>query len=127
MAKWVVAEFIRVFHGISIDEAQALVEAISDREMPLVWETGAVSRVLDTKLTMLEKTLALLYSNSGPLSETALLASLEHSNPSAYRRDVLRKAHKARLLEYDEKAKTILISPLGSKRVEVEILPKATL
>lgn len=127
MAKWVVAEMIRIFHGITIEEARNLVEAISDREMPLIWDTGHIKRVLDIKLSMIEKTLVLLYSNSGPLSEVAILSSLEHSNPSVYRRDVLRKAHKARLLEYNEMSKSVLISPLGSKRVEMDILPKASL
>jgi hypothetical protein len=76
---------------------------------------------------MLEKTLVLLYSNPGAMEENSLLLSLEHSNASVYRRDILRKAHKGRLLEYDEKARTVLISPLGSQRVELEILPKSTL
>ena len=127
MAKWVVAEIIRIFHGISVEDAQNLVETISDREISLVWDTGAVRRVLHVGLTMLEKTLVLLYSNPGPLEENSLLASLEHSNPSIYRRDILRKAHKSRLLEYDEGSRTVLISPLGSKRVELEILPKSAL
>jgi hypothetical protein len=127
MAKWVIAEIIRIFHGIPVEDAENLVETISDREMPLVWDTGTIKRVLDTKLTMIEKTLVLLYSNSGPLAEDFLLSSLEHSNSSVYRRDVLRKAHKVRLLEYDANSKSVLISPLGSKRVETEILPKTSL
>jgi hypothetical protein len=127
MAKWVVAELVRVFYGVSTEEAQNFVETISDREIALVWDTGAVKRVLDTRLTMLEKTLVLLYSSLGPVEESRLLLSLEHSNPSVYRRDILRKAHKSRLLEYDEGARTVLISPLGSKRVELEILQKSAL
>jgi len=125
MAKWVVAELIRLFYDVSIEEARQIVETISDREMPLIWDTGSVKRVLDTNLTMLEKTLVLLYSASGPTSEGELIASLEHSNPSVYRRDVLRKSHKARLIEYDQISKMTKISPLGSRRVEVDILPKS--
>jgi hypothetical protein len=58
-----------------------------------------------------------------PLSPRFLeVSSLEHSNPSVYRRDVLRRAHADRLIEYDERTKTVKISPLGIKRVEGKIL-----
>lgn len=125
MAKWVVSELIRILHGVTLAEASDLVEALSDREIPLIWDTGSVKRVLDVKLTMLEKTLVLLYSETGPVTEANLLKSLEHSNPSTYRRDILRKAHKDRLVEYDPVAKTVKISPLGARRVETVVLPKS--
>ncbi|MGQ0661961.1 hypothetical protein [Sphingosinicella sp.] len=127
MAKWIVCELIRLFYGVSTSEAQNLVEAISEREVPLVWETGTRRRVLATNLLMLEKTLVLLYSAVDPVSEASLVADLEHSNASVYRRDVIRKAHKNRLLEYNEAARTVVISPLGSKRVEEQILPRTAL
>lgn len=127
MGKWVVSELIRLFYGVSINEAQNLVEAISEREVPLVWETGTRRRVLATNLSMLEKTLVLLYSAVDPVSESDLVADLEHSNATVYRRDVLRKAHKNRLLEYNATSRTVVISPKGSTRVEDEILPKTAL
>lgn len=127
MAKWIVSELIRLFHGVSIEEAQNLVDAISDREVPLVWEAGPRRRVLATGLSMLEKTLVLLYSAIGPVKEEDLVKDLEHSNASVYRRDVLRKAHKERLLEYDANSKTVMISPKGSTRVEEKILPKTAI
>lgn len=125
MAKWVVAELVRIFHGVPLAEASAIVEALSEREMFLIWDTGSVRRVLDNALSMLEKTLVLLYGSVYPLQEQELIKSLEHSNPSVYRRDVLRRAHADRLIEYDHVAKTVRISPLGMKRVENVILPKA--
>ena len=122
MAKWVVAELIRVFHDVSVDEASSLVDALSEREISLIWDTGQVKRVLDNSLTMLQKTLALLYSSTAPLKESEILESLEHSNPSVFRRDVLRKAHKNRLLEYHQSERTLKISPLGVKKFEEEVL-----
>jgi hypothetical protein len=126
MAKWVVAELVRIFHNVPVQEATDIVEALSDREMALVWNAGAVRRVLDVRLSMLEKTLVLLYGEPSALTEADLLHSLEHSNPSVYRRDVLRKAHKARLLEFNEGTKEVRLSPLGARRVEQEILPKSS-
>jgi hypothetical protein len=43
---------------------------------------------------------------------------VEHSNASVFRRDVLRPAHKARLIEYDEGSGDVTISPLGIEHVE---------
>ena len=125
MAKWVLAELVRIFHGVSLAEASDIVEALSERQVSLIWDSGHVRRVLDNSLSMLEKTLVLLFGSVGPLGEAELIASLEHSNPSVYRRDVLRRAHADRLIEYEETAKMVRISPLGVKRVETEILPKA--
>jgi hypothetical protein len=125
MAKWVMSELVRVFHGVSLTEASELVEALAEREVSLIWDAGSIRRVLDNSLTMLEKTLVLLFSSIASIKEADLLASLEHSNPSIYRRDILRKAHKDRLVEYDEINQTVKISPLGIKRVETAILPKA--
>ncbi|WP_375461912.1 hypothetical protein [uncultured Enterovirga sp.] len=125
MAKWMVAELVRIFHGVSLPDATAMVEAISEREVSLIWDTGSVRRVLDNRLSMLEKTLVLLFGSTQPLSESDLIKSLEHSNPSVYRRDVLRRAHADRLLEYGVDTKTVRISPLGIRRVETTILSKA--
>jgi hypothetical protein len=40
-----------------------------------------------------------------------------------FRRDVLRHAHRERLIEYDAKARTAQISPLGIAYVEENLLP----
>lgn len=125
MSKWVVSEIIRIFHGVSVDKATQIVEVLSNREIALVWDTGKTKRVLDISLTMLEKTLVLLYGSITPLTEKSLVESLEHSNSTVYRRDILKKAHKARLIEYSQSDGTVVISPLGSRRVEQTILPKA--
>jgi hypothetical protein len=125
MAKWTVAELVRIFHGATLAEASAIVEALSEREVSLIWDAGSVRRVLDNGLSMLEKTLVLLFGSAQLLSEAELIASLEHSNLSVYRRDVLRRAHADRLIEYNENTKTVKISPLGIRRVETKILPKA--
>lgn len=122
MSKWVVAELIRVFHNISTEDAARAVEALSDRELTLIWKINGVSRVLDNNLSMLDKTLVLLHASPAGILESELVTSVEHSNASIYRRDILRKAHKKRLLEYDVLTRLTTISPLGSKHVEDSIL-----
>jgi hypothetical protein len=125
MSKWIVAELVRILHQMPIDDAADLVETLVERDVPLVWKVGSKRRVLDSKMSMPNKTLLLLHGCTGAVAEADLLDWIEHSNASAYRRDVLRRAHKAKLLEYDDSAKTVMISPLGVKHVEEQLLKTA--
>ncbi|WP_226698645.1 hypothetical protein [Qipengyuania flava] len=122
MAKWVVSEFIRLFYSVSTEQATELVESLTERHIDVVWKTGSKKRILLPDLTMLEKALLMLYSEAEPMAEKTLVDYIEHSNPSVFRRDVLKPAHKKKLLEYDSTERTVEISPLGIKRVEREIL-----
>ena len=118
MSKWIVAELVRVLHHRSVEEATEIVDSLVDRETPLIWQVGGKRRVLDVSLSMKEKMMVLLHASAGPMTDTDIVAFIEHSNPSAFRRDVLRPAHKARLIEYDENAGMVTISPLGIEQAE---------
>ena len=118
MSKWLVAELIRVLHNQNVDEAAALVDALVEREMPIVWTVGDKLRVLDPKMSMKNKAMILLHASSGIVTESDLVAWVEHSNPSVFRRDVLRPAHKNKLIEYDQGAHTVQISPIGVEYAE---------
>lgn len=117
-AKWVVAELVRTFHDVSTTEATAVVDALVERVVPSVWAIGTVRRVLVPGMSMKEQTLLLLYGPAGWVGEADLVAAVEHSNPSVYRRDVLAKAHKDRLIEYDADQRRAHITPLGIDYVE---------
>jgi hypothetical protein len=122
MTKWVLAELVRIFHNIDISAAEAAVESIVERVLPQVWRVGKKLRVLDTTLSMKQKTLVLLYHSAAPLRESDLVDWVEHSNPSVYRRDVLRPLHDARLVEYDQVTRIVHISPPGIATVEELLL-----
>lgn len=122
MAKWIVAEFIRVFHELSVDEAAELVDALVEREVPLVWKVGGTKRVLDPSMTMRDRALLLLHGSPGPVAERDLVAWAEHSNASMFRRDILKVAHRQALLHYDPEARTVEISPRGVDHVETKLL-----
>lgn len=124
LSKWLMAELIRIFHGIDVTAAQAVVDAIIAREVPLVWEVNnGVKRVLDARLTHKPATLLLLYDALGPVFERDLQAWVEHPRLSDYRKDVLRPLHKTRLIEYDAVRGTAQLSPLGANHVEMTLLP----
>jgi hypothetical protein len=113
VSKWIVAELLRVLHQLPVDEAAELVDALVEREISLVWKVGGKKRVLDPTMSMKDKTLLLLHASAGPVAEKEVFGWVEHSNASVYRRDILRNAHKAKLVEYDADTKTVAISPIG--------------
>jgi hypothetical protein len=120
---WIICELVRVFHGLSLEEAQGLVDSLSQRSIPDVWEIAGKRRIMRTDLGYSEQTLLLLYSQAedGVLSED-LFAWTEHSNYAVYKSRVLRSLHKKRLLEYDRESEIVYISPKGISKVEDEIL-----
>lgn len=124
MTKWIVAELIRIFHSVDIETAEKHIDSIIERTNPSIWKVDNHYRVLDNSLTMKEKALLILYHFNNKVEESNLVKWLEYSNSSVFRRDVLRKAHSARLIEYDSKSRTVIISPIGIKLVEESILPK---
>jgi hypothetical protein len=122
-SKWLIAELIRVFHNVDTEEAERAVEMLVERTLSVVWQIGDVRRVLVPGLSMKDKTLLLLYHASGWIDEKSLITWVEHSNPSVYRRDILDKAHRARLIEFEKTAMRATISPFGISYVERDLLP----
>lgn len=126
MAKWIVAELVRVLHRMPVDDAAALVDALVEREVPLVWRVGDKKRVLDPSLSMKDKTLLVLHASVGPVAEADIFSWVEHSNAGVYRRDILRRAHRAKLIEYNPDARTVVLSPNGVAYVEEKLLGTST-
>jgi hypothetical protein len=124
-SRWVMAELVRIFHNVDVVVATSAVEALTEREIPLIWKVDGKKRILSGKFTMKEKVLLMLYSEPAAVSESDLIAWTEHSNPAIFRRDILVKAHKNRLWEYNKAAKTVTISPLGISAVEDKLLTKS--
>jgi hypothetical protein len=120
-AKWVVAELVRIFHNVTTAEAAAVVDALVERVVPAIWTIGTTRRVLVRGLSMKDQTMLLLYASAGWVDEGQLVAAIEHSNPSVYRRDVLIVAHKGRLIEYEAANRRAHISPLGVAYVEEKL------
>lgn len=125
VADWCVCELLRFFHSMSLEEAQAMLDALAIRQLPEIWSVAGKNRVLESSLDYKSQVLLLLYReiDAGILTED-LFDWVECSQLATFRRDVLRPLHKVRMVEYDEKAETVVISPKGIARVETEILPK---
>jgi hypothetical protein len=124
LADWCLAELIRVVHAISLEEAQGLLDAIAEREVPQVWSVANAKRVLDSSLNYREQTMLLLYAEEAPVPVEDLLAWVEHPRMSNFRTHVLLPLHRDRLIEYDLETQTAVLSPTGAERVDEEIIPK---
>jgi len=120
---WIVCELIRVYHGLSLEEAQDVVDGLALRTTPQVWHVQGKRRVLRDDLTMKQKVLLLSHQEgASALLVEDLFDWLEYSNMGVFKSKVLAPLHKERLIEYDRGSQTVMISPLGVKLVEDTIL-----
>ena len=108
---------------MSLEEADALIASLASRDIPDVWEVAGRKRVLRTDLDFKQKTLLLLYSST----EAAVLAEdlftwSKYSNFPVYKEKVLQQLDAANLVDYDRETESVILSPLGSKLVEEQIL-----
>lgn len=122
-ADWILCELIRVHHGMSLEEAQDLVDCISVRQLPVIWEVAGKKRVLKKGLSSADQVLLLLYH----CKETAVLVEdlcdwIEYSNLSVFKGRVIRALHKKRMVEHDIDTDAVLLSPNGTEHVEEHIL-----
>lgn len=126
LSDWIICEIIRIYHKLSLEEAQAIVDSVQSRLVPEVWEVGGKKRVLQPGLSYKEKALLLMYSepDQGVLMED-LFEWTEHSNKSGFRKHVLRPLHGDKLIEYDETSEIVYLSPIGNAEVEANILAKS--
>jgi len=122
-ADWVVCELIRINHGLSLEEAQDIVDGISVRELPAIWEVAGKKRVLKEGLKAKDQALLLLYSSqdSAVLMED-LCEWVEYSNPAMFKSMVIRDLHKRRFLEFDKESESVILSPKGVQYVEAHLI-----
>ncbi len=99
MASWIMAELVRIFHQISLADAQQTVDALVDRKHPVIWQHGEIRRVLDPTLPKGDQALFLLYSENGWIDDKDLAKWVEYQNITDFRNKVLRPYHKKRLIE----------------------------
>jgi len=124
-ADWCVCELVRIYHKLPLEDAQALLDAISVRQVPSIWTIGGTRRVLNTSLSYPNQVLLLLHGiEESAVLEEDLLEWVEHPRVRDFRAKVLGPLHKKRLIEWDGTTGTVSISPLGVKHVEDIALKK---
>jgi hypothetical protein len=125
MCNWVMAELVRVFHSVSVDDAQTLVDNLVERRVPLVWQDADVKRVLDPKTRLQSQLLLLLASMPGKVPISDLMRWTDYKDAKKkYFTELLRKMHGGRLIELSADNASAQILPPGSVLVEQLIAPK---
>ncbi|GLY88617.1 hypothetical protein [Actinoallomurus iriomotensis] len=120
-AQWVMSELIRIFHKIDVAAATRVVDALTDRTVPVIWTIGEARRILDTSLSLADRTLLLLYGEAGGTSAQKLATDLKQERFANYKR-VLKKLDEDILVEYNDTTSDVEISPKGEKYVEENLL-----
>jgi hypothetical protein len=118
IAKWVVAELVRLLHMLTTAEAAAISDALIQREVAWVWSHGDKKRVLKTGMTWRKQTLVLLLTEPGEVRESDLMRWLEHPAVRDLRKNVLKPLHRARIIEYDESTRMVQLLPPGVTEAE---------
>jgi hypothetical protein len=84
---WVMAEFVRLYHGVPADQAQRIVDQLVTRQAPAVQEFGGDLKVLRADIGASEHTLVLLYQRG---EEGADLSQLTKWSPTSMRTNLRR-------------------------------------
>jgi hypothetical protein len=116
MASWIMGELIRVFHGISTEEAQALVDSLAERRLPLVWKSGDVRRVLNPDLPLKDQILLLVSSIPKRVKTDDLFVWTGYKKRAYFNR-LLRQLHGQRLIEFHEASAEVEMLPPGNEYV----------
>lgn len=115
---WVLAEFIRLSGAVSADAAQALVEGLVTRKIPIIQSFDGFPKVLRTDLRASDFILVLLYHvDSGGALESELMQWV----PSTMKKNLRRTlgALEAKALVHQE-GETVQITNTGKKLVETK-------
>ncbi len=123
MCNWIMGELVRVYHNLSIGDAQAVVDALAEVRVPLIWTNGVVKRILDPKLSLQEHILLLAGVTVPSATATQLLGWVEYEDEKYFMRTI-RNLHKRRLVEYDKDSGTVQVLPTGAAVVQKIIREK---
>ena len=118
IASWIMAELVRVFHRTSTEDAQQLVDDLTERRTPLIWESDGVRRVLDPELPLKDQILLLLKTDPEKRVRVDDLFSWTGGKNRAYFNMLLLQLHNQRFVEFNKSSGLIQILPPGSEYIE---------
>ena len=116
VASWIMAELVRVFHRVSTEEAQNLVDHLVERRLPLIWKSNEIKRVLIPGLFLKDQILLLLASENSKVQVDTLFSWVEYKKRGYFNR-IIRQLHRQRLVEFNEGTGDIELLPPGADYV----------
>lgn len=121
MSNWIMAELVRVFHQLPTSEAQAVVDQLVERRIPIVGQIGDMKRVLDHKLPVDDQILLLISSCPAGCSTDELFAWTGYDRREYVDR-LLRHFHDRRFIELAADGSSVQMLPPGRKYVEEKLV-----
>lgn len=120
VSNWMMGELIRVYHSVDVSKAQTLVDFLTERRIPIVWQSDDIKRVLNPALSIPDQILLLIASSSSIVTFDDLFRWLDYSNKQYFKKALI-KLHNDRFIEYNQYRNDVEILPPGSKYVENKI------
>lgn len=117
MCNWIMGELVRVYHGLSIVEAQQVVDALAEVRIPTIWSDGSVKRVLQPTLKLPDQILLLVATSLPSVSSAELLRWTEASD-RRYFLKLIRALHKKRFVEFNGASDTVQVLPPGAQYIQ---------
>jgi len=91
MLDWVTAEFVRIYHGVTADEAQSIIGALVTRQVPAVQDFDGFLKILNTSLKASEYVLLILYERGNAGATYDQIESWVHPGMRANLQRTLRR------------------------------------
>lgn len=125
MCSWIMAELIRVHHNLTTGQAQEIVDLLSERKIPVVWEGRGIKRVLDPNMALKDQILVLTAScpSDPTLDELIIWTGTKNK---AYFKKLTSKLHDERLIEFNKVNNTVTILPPGFNHVSTILAEQKT-
>jgi hypothetical protein len=116
---WVMAELVRLYHGVGANEAQAIIENLVKKEVPAVQEIDGQPVIL-ADLQAREQALVLLYTAGREGATLDELATWLRTKRKDHLKDRLEKLDKARLVLMHPKNARVYLTDAGIREVEAK-------
>jgi hypothetical protein len=116
---WVVAEFVRLYHKVSADKAQQIVQGLVTPTVPAIQDFNGVPKVLNTRLNGDQCLLLLLYMSGSPGAQWHQLLKWMPKNYVQNLQSQLNSlVETARLVNFDEVTGFYELTATGIRNVQ---------
>ncbi|THD36156.1 MAG: hypothetical protein E7773_09530 [Sphingomonas sp.] len=116
--KWMIAELIRVYTSSDTASALALVETVTEKILPVVWDNEGRKKVLNPDLSTKDKTLVLAYASPEGATAREICSWSNYANLSRFRSSVLKGLSDDALIDFNSTTDVVNLSPTGNRYVE---------